>query len=240
MRARIAATLLTATFVCVTCVGLVLTTTRASAVFHDLAETGQPGLLGLRIHSQTPLWATLAPGDSMHWWIEAALEDTTSGTLAVEMRSAGRLPEISGMTAEVLACSGEFDIATHPPTCTGVLETALAATPLTQVNQHDGRYDLVDLHGDDPRHVLVTLTMPSSVDGEAIAGQSAHVGLGVHAAGESPSLAPPAGTSPAPGGRHLTATGADALALGLLAAGLIGLGAIARTRGRTSALGDPP
>lgn len=236
MKARAATAFLTVIFIGATCLGLALTTSRASAVLHELAETGEPGLLSLRIDPQTPLWATLAPGDSMHWLIEASLEDAASGTLALETRSAGALPEISGMTAEILACTGAFDLATDPPGCSGAIEVPLAVTPLTRLDHHDGRYDLIDLHRGDPRQILVTLAIPSSVSAEVIAGKTAHVGLGVHAAGEDPSIAAPVTAEPPPRA-GLAVTGADVLALALLAAGLTGLGTVALIRRRLSATG---
>lgn len=229
MRPRTVTALLALGCAAVACAGLGLSAARATAVFHDLAETGRPGYLTLALDSSTPLSAELAPGDSMRWLVEASLHDADSGTLEVELRADGALLAESGMTAEVAACSGAFDIAAVPASCEGSLAPVLSETPLAQVSPQAGRYALADLRRDDPRQLLVTLAIPASTPPSALEGRTARIGLGVHAAGEGPAVVRPVGPTPRDG---LPVTGADVAALGLLAAGLAGLGAVAALRGR--------
>ncbi|MFA5607541.1 MAG: hypothetical protein WDA07_10180 [Leucobacter sp.] len=217
---------LAALFTLITCAGVALSSARAIAVFEEIAETGRPGYLQLSVDTATPLWATLAPGESMRWLVQAALVDAESGSLALELRSSGALPELSGMTAEIAACSGDFDLGAVPPSCSGGVEQVLAPTPLAELPQSGGRFELAELRREDPRQLLVTFRIPEAADGDVIDGAVAHFGLGVHAAGEG-SVTPvtPVPVRPVP--PQLAITGGDALALGVLAVGLVGLGASA-------------
>lgn len=237
-RLRVTSALLTVVFAALSCAGVVLTASRASAVFQDLVETGKPGFLTLALDSATPLQADLAPGDSMRWLVEASLNDATAGTLSFELQANGELVENSGMLAEVSACTGSFDIAAVPVSCEGSFTTALPETPLTAVSQQGNQYQLAELQQDAPRQLLVTLTIPASTPASTIAGQSARIGLGVHSAGDDEAQT---GTvvpvNPPPVWAGLAVTGADALALGVLAAGLAGLGAVAALHGRRRGLG---
>ena len=71
--------------------GGALTVAHASATFLEVTETGSPGMLSIARSSETPLWRTLAPGDTMHWLVEARLTDAASGTLSLELRADGAL-----------------------------------------------------------------------------------------------------------------------------------------------------
>lgn len=215
---------LTALFTLITCAGVALSSARAVAVFEEIAETGRPGYLQLSVDTATPLWATLAPGESMRWLVQAALVDAESGSLALELHSSGALPELSGMTAEIEACSsGEFDLSAVPPTCDRAVEQVLAPTPLIELPQSGDRFELAELRREEPRQLLVTFRIPEAADGDAIDGTVAHLGLGVHAAGEG-SVTPVTPVPVRPDPPRLAITGGDALALGVLAVGLVGLG----------------
>ncbi|EYT51858.1 hypothetical protein H490_0114850 [Leucobacter sp. UCD-THU] len=234
MSRRAASGLLIAVFAAVACAGAALTATRASAVFHELAETGRPGYLKLALHSGTPLWAELEPGDSMRWLVEASLHGSDSGTLAVELQAGGDLVSDSGMTAEVETCSVAFDITASPVGCEGSRATVLPPTPLAQIPQQGHRRDLADVSSGTPRQVLVTLAIPATTPAAGIEGRSARIGLGVHASGDAPATGLlPLGTPRSP--RALAATGSDVLALGLLSVGLVGVGAAAALRRRAPA-----
>lgn len=228
--------LLAIIFTAVTCLGIGLTAVRASAVFQPIAETGTAGYLSLAVDSATPLEAQLGPGDSMRWLVQASLEDAESSTLAIELRADGELVEAAGMTAAVEACSGAFELSGVPgvqPACQGSPTTVLPTTLLAAVSQSADRYDLAQLRRGEPRQLLVTLAIPATTPGDLIDGLTARVGLGVHAAGDSDSGATVVPVHPTPAQpKDLAVTGADTLALGVLATGLAGLGLAAALRGR--------
>lgn len=228
MSARAVSGVLALVFAAVTCAGIGFTAARASAVFHELSETGRPGYLTLALDSQSALRAELEPGQSMRWLVQASLRDADAGTLAVELRADGDLVAASGMTAEVEACSGSFDLSAAPARCGGSRTTVLPATPLARVAREGALYELAELRSGEPREVLVTLGIPSTTSAAAVEGRTANVGLGVHSAGSDASVTPVPPSERPP----LPVTGSDALALGLLATGLAGLGAAAALRGR--------
>ncbi|GAA2178531.1 hypothetical protein GCM10009847_09060 [Leucobacter tardus] len=215
--------------------GALLSVTRASAIYAELTETGAPGMLQLRADSSMPLWTTLAPGESMQWLVEASLADADRGTLDLELRSTGSLVDTAGLTAAVVSCERAF--ATDQPgepRCTAGSRTELPPTPLAAISTMDGGtlHSLLDLDRNHPRHLLITLSLPrgAAVDD----GAQAVVGLGLHAAGDTPARPPEPGTPPGdPGPRGpLAMTGDDLLPLLLLAAGLCGLGALALLKRR--------
>lgn len=214
-------TLLAAACALLVCVGLGMTAARASAVFRELTETGTPGVLVLSVDSATPLWAELGPGDSSRWLVEASLRDAERGDLALELRANGALLLASGLTAGIEACPTSFDLGGPEPACDGEAAVVLAPTPIAGSELEGRRFALAPLLRDAPRQLLVTLTVPASADARALAGTSANVGLGVHAAGDAPSRPTP----PAPADPRLPITGGDLEALAVLAAGLLGLGA---------------
>lgn len=214
-RNRAATLLLVIAFALVAGAGAALTATRAAAVFQDLAETGRPGYLVLGAESATPLWATLGPGDTMRWLVRASLADAESGSLEVELEVRDALPHASGMTAEIVSCDGAFDLDGTTPACDGVSETPLPETTIAQLSPTTGRIPLARLERAEPRELLVTLSLPAGERPQPADGTLARVGLGVHAAGEERAAPPP---------RRLAATGEDAMALGVLALGLIGTG----------------
>lgn len=229
-------------FALVTCAGIGLTAVRASAVFSDLVETGRPGYLTLALDTSTPLQTQIAPGASVRWLVEASLHDAELGTLGVELRTSGDLARDSGMTATVEACSGVFDIAAQAAVCQGAHEVALPATPIAALPEHDNLFQLADLRNGEPRQLLVTISIPATTAGALVEGRTAQIGLGVHAAGdgpEAPVVTPVTPPQQRPAPIALAATGADGIAVGVLAVGLAGLGVAtwlrARARGARSA-----
>jgi hypothetical protein len=232
-RARTFTLLLIGVFSAIALLGLTLTTARASAVFQEIAETGRPGYLKLGAHSATPLQAKLRPGESTHWLIEASLLDAERSTLAVELDASGELLDVSEMTAQITACAGafefgasagsgaEFEDAEADIRCLGERTAVLPPTSLLQLVRNGDRFTLAELRRGAPRQLLVQLSIPASADADALADRTARIGLGVHADGED--VARPA-QPVTPREPRLPVTGADALALGVLAVGLIGLG----------------
>ncbi|MBC9936487.1 MULTISPECIES: hypothetical protein [unclassified Leucobacter] len=202
--------------------GGALTVVRASATFLEVTETGSPGMLSIARSSETPLWGTLAPGDTMHWLVEARLTDADSGTLSLEFRADGALVDSFGMSASVSACSQDFTFASagssQVPMCAGTTLPVVPPTPLVAIATASSGvlFPLAELQAAQPRQLLVTLHLPPSAASADVAGQDARVGLALHSSGQSP----PAVDAPAP----LAATGSDALALSALALGLLGIG----------------
>ncbi len=218
-------------FALVTCAGISLTAARASAVFYNLTETGRPGYLTLALDSSTPVHTQITPGGSARWMIEASLHDASSGTLDVELRVSGDLARDSGMTATVEACSGAFNIAAQPASCQGTLEMALPTTPVASLPMNQTLYELTSLRSDDPRQILVTVSIPSTTPDALVEDREAQIGLGVHSTGDDPQVAVVSPVTPT----RLATTGADLLALSVLATGLIGLGAASWLRSRSRA-----
>ncbi|WP_449282974.1 hypothetical protein [Leucobacter sp.] len=239
-RSRAIALLLAGVFAAVALLGVALSAARAAAVFQEITESGRPGYLRLAAHTTTPLQATLGPGESMRWLLRASLLDAELGTLAIELDASGELLGASAMTAQVVACTGAFRTGAHAGAdlsrvpCSGERAVVLPATPLSQLAQRDDRFELAELRRGEPRQLLVQLSVPAEADAEAVAGRVARVGLGVHASGEG-GVRP---VTPVEGhGPRLPVTGADAVALGVLAVGLGGLGASLTLRGRAGRAG---
>lgn len=231
MLRRVFPTLLILAFAIVTCAGISLTAARASAVFYNLTETGRPGYLALALDSSTPLHTEITSGASASWLVQAALHDASFGTLDVELRASGDLARDSGMTATVAACSGAFNIAVQPASCQGTLEVALPTTPIASLPMHQNLYELTSLRSDEPRQILVTVSIPSTTPDALVEDRTAQIGLGVHSTGDDPQVVVVPPVTPA----RLAPTGADLLALSVLAIGLIGLGTASWLRGRSRA-----
>lgn len=227
---------LTVLFAVMLIAGAGLTATRAAAVMQEVAETGSPGMLALRAGPAAPHWTGVRPGDTVHWPIEASLSDAPIGSLSVELRAQGDLVA-TGLTAAVVACTAPFVDAARSgaaPSCESSAVTVLAETPLADLaSASSDRFALADLERGHPRHLLVTLRLPAAADPTAVAGAAATVGVGLHAAGDSPTPAMPPSALP----DRLPVTGMDASAIGLLGAGLLGFGAclVARRRMRGDA-----
>lgn len=228
---RTAALILIPLFALVLGLGAALTATRAAAVFQMITETGKPGFLVLAVDSGTPLWATLAPGDSMHWLIQASLHDANRSDLTVELAVRDAIPGAGGLLAEVRSCDGSYDLSSATPACQGLEDLVLSESSVATLTPQTGPFVLTELHQGTPREFLVTLTLPANAPTQDTDTQLARVGLGVHASGEDPDKNVPHPLPQPP--PALAATGADALSLALLAVGLIGVagGALLWRRG---------
>lgn len=231
LRSGALSTAVVAVFAVIVAAGVALAGSRASAVFVEITETGNPGFLTLAHDDATPLWATLEPGDSVTWLVRASLHEAESGRLSIELRGSGELVELAGLTGSVDACAGTFDPASLA--CEGTLTSAVAPVALRDLPKFGGQVQLADISQLDPRELLVTLTLPPDAALPDAETHTARVGLGVHASGaQAPPITPlPEGRPGTPG---LAVTGADAFALSVLSVGLIGLGGalILRRRSR--------
>lgn len=218
---RTAARILIPVFALILGLGAALTATRAAAVFQMITETGRPGFLVLAVDSETPLWATLAPGDSMHWLVQASLHDAHRSALAVELAVRDAIPDAGGLLAEVKSCDGTYDLSSATPVCQGIEDTVLPESAVATLAPQADPHVLAELHQYAPREFLVTLTLPTHAQMQDTETQLARVGLGVHASGEGPDRHTPNPLPQPP--TSLAVTGADVLSLALLAVGLAGV-----------------
>ncbi|PRI10971.1 hypothetical protein [Leucobacter massiliensis] len=253
-RAPAAARLLLGAGLALAVLGLGLAGARAAAVFEELSETGEPGLLRLGAHVATPLHATLRPGDTMIWVIEASMWDAERGALAASLNGSGPLIREGGLRARLDSCAGSFalpadadpqprrDFDADAIPCSGERAVVLPQTPFEELLGGGEPLQLGELRSDEPRQLLLAVTLPAEADAEAVSRLTARLGLGVHASGDEgggPGAEPGPGKGPGPeSAGRLPVTGADLLALGLLGAGLVGVGAgAALRRGRRTGRG---
>ncbi len=204
--------------------GSALVVGRASAALQQVAETGRPGYLVLRSDPGVPQWQDLSVGDTVHWLVEASLENAERSSLRLELRADGTLIDAGGMTAEVVACSVPFladgDLSVPqplPPECPGEESSVLPRSPLGEIarSASGDLVPLADLRRDAPRHLRVTLSLSPAASGEEIARRTARIGVGLHAAGDDPGELGVTGEG----------IGSDLVAVLVLGTGLIGLGA---------------
>ena len=210
--------------------GLVGTVSRAAAVWEEVTETGRPGLLRLSTATETPMWANLSPGDTAHWLIAATLLTAPKGALQLELTVNGSLIEAGDPRLSVTGCPSGFSMDGSVPTCPSGSEQVLPETSLARVMTDNRLINLDEIVRAEPRELLVTLTLPDSASATEVSGKVVHVGLGLHAAGDSPPADP--GPVDAP---PLPLTGSDVLPLLLLAVGLIGGAACVHTSRRARA-----
>lgn len=220
----------TGLFAAVLVIGLAGTVSRAAAVWNEVTETGRPGLLKLNTATTTPMWATLAPGETTHWLIAASLVTAPRGALQLELSAGGSLIEAGNPTFGVTGCRAGFSTDAPVPVCPYGAETLVPETPLARIITHDKLIDLDDLIRGEPRELLVTLSLPEAASAEHISGKVANVGLGLHASGDTPEAELEPEESP-----QLPVTGGDAVPLALLAAGLIGCAVCLRAARRQHA-----
>ncbi len=215
--------------------GSMLVAERAFAVLQQVSETGRPGYLVLSSDPSSPRWTELGPGQTVYWVVEARLHDEERARLALELRSDGPLVRAAAMTVAVNGCaapyraSASLAVADAPrPVCPRAEQTVLPAARLESVaaSPSGEMIELGPLARVAPRQLLVTLALAPTAPVAELEGAEARIGVGLHASGEGGS----APHSPEP---PLVATGEDALALALLAAGLLGVGATATLRAKT-------
>lgn len=215
--------------------GSVLVAERAFAVLERVSETGRPGYLMLHSNPSSPQWTELRPGQTVHWVVEAGLYDEDLAQLALELRSDGPLVEAAAMTVSVSGCatryraSASLAVADAPrPVCPEPEQVVLSAAELAGVASRPpgAVIELGPIERAVPRQLLVSLSLDSTALAAEIDGAEARIGVGLHVSGEGGDVPPP----PEP---PLGVTGEEVLALALLAAGLIGVGAAAMLRAKT-------
>lgn len=199
------------------CAGAALTAERAAAVFDIVHDPTQPGDLVVNVADATPLFATIAPGDSVHWLLEARLFHAEEGSFELEFDADGGLVTGAGLSAGVTTCDTGFEIISGDPVCAGAVDVAVSQEPLTELSMRVDPHALPALRHDTPRELLVTLRLPPGAANDLGEPPSADIGVGLHAAHLADGDDPPA-RSP-----ELPVTGSDLLALGLVGAGLVGL-----------------
>lgn len=199
--------------------GILFTAERANAYLEDVTENGEQGLLSLRADPHPFHWQNPQPGEEKYWLIEASLADAEEGSLSLEMRADGDLVTASGITAAITECSVPFtgsDGLDAQPECSGDITEVLPSTPIsTMAGPQEGKtFPMMRILEGEPRNLLVTLGVPEDAQ---VPDGSATFAVRFHASGDS---AVPLEEEP----NDLAQTGSNALALTLLAVGVIGLG----------------
>lgn len=220
-RAFRAATLLC---ICAAVAGATVLGARAAAVYEEVTETGEPGLLSLRSDPGTPYWENFAPGDSAVWDIEARLDDADHGSFSLELRADGEIVA-EGLTVEIASCAEPFtgDLCLDSPgDVVGRTRVSKIATPTT-----GNVFQLPDIYVDQPQHFRLVLHRPPAEPAPDIV--TARIGVGFHAHGY-----PEAPSAPLP------ITGADLAGMVLIAVGLAGAGLAALIRRRLQGAAKPP
>lgn len=170
-------------------VGAFFSYTQAQAVLREIQDAETPGLLSLVIPSRELLWASIDPGDTHYWVVEASLADAPSSTLALELATTGDTTALSQYSAQIEACPTPYQGDTHPqkpPICAEHSRLILSTTPLTEVlNSRHHMLQLPDLTPTTPQHFLVTVHNGASPTSAAPASTPFTIGLGYHAAGGS-------------------------------------------------------
>ncbi|MFS0894790.1 hypothetical protein [Microbacterium sp. 179-I 3D3 NHS] len=225
----------TVLFAALVALGVVVIALRASSALADAYGPSVDGPLMVRSIPAAPQWTDMVPGDEASWLIEASVEEVDQSSLAVQMHATGS--HIEALTVRLVTCTVPFRhrAASDRYECPGGAQAVIGPTLLAAYagDRGDDIYELAVLRRGQPRHLLVTLEIPSTVDPRAAEMLVGRIGVGVHAAGDPPD---------APSG--LAATGADLWAdlsaLSMLAAGGIGLGLRLAARGRSQPSGSAP
>ena len=226
--------------------GLGLFSGRAAAVIADVVTVQQPGYLSVTTDLPRNEFIDLSPGEPVYWQIGADLTDGLSGSLVLEMRKSGRLAtSVDGLVVDIERCSEPWLNLDTLPTCGYERAPVLMATPGDDYRFNSPVVDLLGIPSANGKYLLVALSLniPPDETGRSVMGLSGSVGIGLTAAGDelpgdsgidggsgTPGAPGPDGPVAAPDG-SLATTGLDALALVLVGAGAIGLGAVvARAR----------
>jgi hypothetical protein len=218
--------------------GLGLFATRAIAQLYVLPETGVQGLLWLSSDQTEVHNVNISPGSPDYWQISAGMDGADEGTLELRMQKSGTLVEHKrGLTVTVDRCDNHWTNVPAAPACGTGATRVMAATPADNYNDLSPAFDLGGIQTLTGKHLLVTLAIEDSAEAAAdttLMGQGYQIAFQLVAGGDVPAV--PGGTAtPAPDGDSvagsaaggtLALTGIDAAALGLIAAGAIGLGAV--------------
>ncbi|RKT33820.1 hypothetical protein DEU34_2425 [Microbacterium sp. AG1240] len=203
----------------------------ARAAFVDVPPTGHPGRLVLSSDPYPAEFLALSPGDPSYWQVAARLEGAVGATLSLQLRKTGELvSHPRGLEMTVDECDVPWIGLGEGPVCTGTAIPVAVATPLDDNATSSPTFQLGSRAASAPVFLLVTLAVEDSADARADAslmGLVGTVGIGLTAVAVDPAARPPRG------GGVLPATGADVslwVAVGSMAAGLLGLGAALRMR----------
>ncbi|MFT4188661.1 MAG: hypothetical protein QM621_08765 [Aeromicrobium sp.] len=223
----------------------------AELVSTSLAEDEQ-GDLSVTADPSSSAFFDLTPGDSRYWPVEATLDGADEGTLVVRVWGDGALIDHPSYPLRIVvdACDGTLT-GSDPreyPTCSGAVTPIVASQPLRDVSVADDltggqAWDLAPIQSGLARSLVVTLTVPAegSYD-ESLMNVRGDFGVGLYSSGDVPSVTPedpddpeqpPSSTPDRPATMGvLPATGGPVLAVLLIGVGAVGLGCLARTRGR--------
>ncbi|SFH27402.1 hypothetical protein SAMN05216274_102240 [Cryobacterium levicorallinum] len=213
--------------------GLGLLSVRAVAVIQTVTTVSEPGILELTSSLPHDAVLDLTPGKPVYWQIGAALTQDLTGSLVLEIRKSGDLATNGrGLILVIDRCSEPWTNLETTPRCTNEREHVLVATPLDDNSSVSGIYDLAGISEARGKYLLVALSLnvASEAAGNDLMGLSGEVGIGLTAAGDNsstgPAIKPPGGSYSAGGGDNLALTGIDALALVLVAVGVLALGIV--------------
>ncbi|WP_104135748.1 hypothetical protein [Cryobacterium sp. Y62] len=213
--------------------GLGLLSVRAVAVIQTVTTVSQPGILELTSSLPHDVVLNLTPGKPVYWQIGAAVTQGLTGSLVLEIRKSGDLAiNARGLNVVIDRCSEPWTNLETTPSCTNEREHVLVATPLDDNSSVSGFYDLAGISEARGKYLLVALSLnvaPETADNDLM-GLSGEVGIGLTAAGDNSStgqaMETPGGSYSAGGGDNLALTGIDALALVLVAVGVLALGIV--------------
>lgn len=216
-------------------VGVMSFSGRAWAAWVDLAENGLPGHLTLASDAgPTPNFMDMSPGAVEYWQIDVSLADPSSPLTMQFARNGELVDRPDGLWIEGKGCSVEWTMSA-PPTCSGTMTNAMPGKPASDASYDSSPVmDMGTITSAQDRFLLVTLSIPDSPEAradETLMGLSATVGFGFTASGDEV-VTPP--TPPS----SLAKTGADILAIALMALGAVGLGLVVRSARRARLLGS--
>jgi hypothetical protein len=212
--------------------GLSLFSLRAVAVVNTVTIVQQPGILKLTSNLPHNEVLDLAPGHPVYWQIGADLTQDLTGSLVLEIRKTGDLAtNAHGLIVAIERCSDPWLNLKSTPSCGKEQHPVVVATPVDDNSSNSAVFDLAGITEAHGKYLLVTLSLnaPANVADEDLMSLTGDVGIGLTAAGDGfpsgPGNAVP-GALPADSRATLAMTGIDALALFLVAVGVLGLGAV--------------
>jgi hypothetical protein len=204
----------------------VLVSASAVAALEDVPESSPDGILTLQSHEYPVHFNDLSPGDPAYWQIGTHLEGAELSTLTLEIERDGELVEHPrGLTVNIERCDTEWTGVSEAGECLTGATNVLTIGPADDAGQSSPVWDLAGLTSTTGKYLRVTLAVDNSEAArhdESLMGLRGTLGLGFTAAGDE-SMSDPAAPE-APAESVLALTGADAVPLALLAAGLLGLG----------------
>ena len=211
--------------------GLGLFSLRAVAVVNAVMMVQQPGVLTLTSNLPHEEVLDLTPGHPVYWHIGAGLTRDLTGSLVLEIRKSGDLAtHAHGMIVEIERCNEPWLNLDSTPSCGEDQQPVLVATPIDDNSTNSAVFDLAGITQANGKYLLVTLSLnaPANVPNEELMLLTGELGIGLTAAGDevaNESGNPAQLPLPSDSRDTLVVTGIDALALFLVAFGVLGLGA---------------